>query len=354
MTLRLLQVMAGAESGGAETAFIDMVLALHERGVRQHVVTRTNDRLRRLDAAGVPYTCLPFGGAIDLYTPYQMRKILRTFRPEVVQTWMSRAAAKTPAWESRMGIPRYLKICRLGGYYKLKYYRGADYFIAITPDIKRYLVDQGVPETRVFHINNFADVEEAHTPMTRAQMGTPEDAPLIVTLGRLHTAKAFDTLIRAVVDLPSVHVWIGGAGPEESALQDLITSQNLSDRVKLCGWVDDRAAFLSCGDICVFPSRYEPFGTVFVQAWACRIPLITSLADGPRQYVREGVDALTFDIDDVSGLQRQIQYLLDHPEVVESLTRAGAARYEQEFTKDRTRSAYLDLYDRLLGQKAAA
>jgi hypothetical protein len=43
MTFRVLQVMAGAQKGGAETAFIDTVLALHECGVIQHVVTRPND-----------------------------------------------------------------------------------------------------------------------------------------------------------------------------------------------------------------------------------------------------------------------------------------------------------------------
>ena len=43
------------------------------------------------------------------------------------------------------------------------------------------------------------------------------------------------------------------------------------------------ADLLRAADICVFPSRYEPFGTVFVQSWAQRVPLVTTSSDGPRR-----------------------------------------------------------------------
>ena len=64
--MRIMQVMAGAEHGGAETAFVDMCLALKEAGAVQHIVTRANDlRVPQLRAAGLQVDCLPFGGAID-------------------------------------------------------------------------------------------------------------------------------------------------------------------------------------------------------------------------------------------------------------------------------------------------
>ena len=92
----ILHIMAGAAHGGAETACIDMVLAMHESGQRVGLVTRTNPRNQRLIDAGIPVYTLPFGGAIDIYTPFALKRIFKQFRPQIVQTWMSRAAAKTP------------------------------------------------------------------------------------------------------------------------------------------------------------------------------------------------------------------------------------------------------------------
>lgn len=350
--MRVLQVMAGAEAGGAETAFVDMVIALHQAGITQHVVTRSNAiRVPRLQSAGIPVTTLPFGGTIDVYTPWRIKRLIRSFKPDIVQTWMSRAAAKTPPCPQN-ATHRYLKICRLGGYYKLKYFTGANYFTTITPDIKRHLVDLGVPAVNIFHINNFADVDEPKTVFNRADFNTPEAVPLIVTLGRLHRAKAFDTLLQALVHVPGAYLWIGGAGPDEIELKMLAERLGVLPRVRFTGWVTDRAGFLRAGDICVFPSRYEPFGTVFVQAWAQRIPLIASTADGPRQYVHDGVDGLMFEIDDVETLAARMKELIDDRALARTLANAGYTRFQNEFTRANTVQAYIDLYQKLLSTHA--
>lgn len=346
--MRVLQVMAGAEKGGAETAFVDMVIALKKAGLEQHVATRPNDlRVSRLAGEQIPVTLLPFGGVFDLYTPWRISRLIQSIKPDIVQTWMSRAASKTPPCPKNARHP-YLKICRLGGYYKLKYFKGADYFITITPDIKRHLIDLGVPSDRIFHINNFADVDEPKASFDRARFKTPEGVPLLVTLGRLHQAKGFDTLLQALAQCPGAHLWIGGDGPDRDKLEKRAHQLNLSDRVRFLGWITDRSAFLRVGNMCVFPSRYEPFGTVFVQAWAQKIPLITSDADGPRQYVRPYIDGLVFPVDDVDELARCIQTLIDHPDKGVELARAGYLRYQNEFTREKTVRDYSDLYRSLL------
>jgi hypothetical protein len=59
--MRILQVMAGGKHGGAETAFVDMCLALHEAGEVVEIVTRANDvRVPPLRAAGLTVHTLAF------------------------------------------------------------------------------------------------------------------------------------------------------------------------------------------------------------------------------------------------------------------------------------------------------
>src|SRR5690606_1090055 len=125
-----------------------------------------------------------------------------------VQTWMSRAAQKTPNWKTTKTDQRYLVVSRLGGYYKVGHFKNTDYFNTITPDLKRHLVEGGIEENRILHINNFAEMEKDITPVTKAEFNTPDDAPVLLTLARLHPSKALDILLEALVDLPGVYAWL--------------------------------------------------------------------------------------------------------------------------------------------------
>jgi glycosyltransferase involved in cell wall biosynthesis len=243
-----------------------------------------------------------------------------------------------------MGIPRYLVFARLGGYYKLKYYKSTDYFIGITPDICRYVQDYVIEPERVRHINNFADVEAVERSIDRAEFGTPANATLLLGLGRLHTSKGFDVLIKAVLELDGVYLWIAGEGHERGALEALIAQSGCGARVKLLGWRSDRAALFEACDICAFVSRTEPFGTVFVQAWALKVPVIVSSADGPRQFVRDGEDGLVVAIEDKNGLKTAILKLIDDAQLSDKIVKNGFERYEAEFTKTQSVQNYLSFY----------
>lgn len=350
--LRILEVLAGADHGGAETAFVDTAIALQESGQILEIATRPHDmRVPALKKAGMVVHELPFGGPLDFYTLLALRKISQRFLPNIVQSWMSRAAQKMPRWNENMGIPRYLNVARLGGYYKLKYFKNADYFTTITPDIRRYLMDCGVPGEKVRHINNFAETEPVARAINRSDCGVPKDALLLLGLGRLHSAKAFDTLIRAVAALPGAYLWIAGEGPERSALERLIRDLDVADRIRLLGWRSDRAALLKACDICCFTSRYEPFGTVFVQAWAQKTPLIVSDADGPRQFVRHEEDGLIVPKDDETALRAAILRLSADKGLQAKLTQAGYQRYKSEFMKEKTIEAYLEWFHEILDRE---
>jgi glycosyltransferase involved in cell wall biosynthesis len=263
---------------------------------------------------------------------------------------MARAAWKTPSWDASMNIPRYSHVARLGGYYKLKYFTSAGHFVTNTPDIRRYLVENGIAPDAITHINNFAPEEISHNPLKRSDFGTPQDAPLLAALGRLHPNKAFDTLIRSMAALPGVYLWIAGEGPERGALEKLIAELNLGDRVKLLGWRSDRADLLAAADICVIPSRHEPFGNVFIQAWAQKIPLVTTASEGPSQYVQDGKDALVTPVDDAEMLSKTIARLVADKDLQKQLVENGHGRYLAEFTKENTVRAYLELYHALSGR----
>jgi glycosyltransferase involved in cell wall biosynthesis len=104
---------------------------------------------------------------------------------------------------------------------------------------------------------------------------TPQDAPLAVALGRLHPNKGLDVLIKAAASIPELFVWIAaraGAQPVGNSG----ARAGLQRRCDFLGWRSDRAALYKAADLCVYPSREEPFGNVVVEAWSCGVPIVTT------------------------------------------------------------------------------
>jgi len=335
--MRVVQMMAGAEMGGAETYFVTQTLSLQRAGLDQKVVVRPHPaRVAQLLAGGCEVSTAAFGGRLDLRTHIRLRRMLAAWAPDVVLTWMSRASRACPPGQ-------YVRAARLGGYYDPKYYRGFDHLIGITPDIVEWLAARGWPRERLHHIPNFCRVDDVPAA-DRAAVGTPDDVPLLLALGRLHPAKALDVLLHALVSVPRAHLWIAGEGPLRGELEALAAALGLAERVRFLGWRSDRSALLGAADLCVFPSRYEPNGTVTVEAWAHRVPLVAAASDGPRQQVRDGVDGLLAPIDDADALSAAIRRVLAEPELARSLVEAGAAHAAAEFSEAAVTARYLSFF----------
>jgi glycosyltransferase involved in cell wall biosynthesis len=350
--MRILQVMAGGEHGGAEMAFVDMCIAMKQVGEVIEVVTRQNDvRVPLLNQAGLKVHTLSFSGALDFYTPRKMKKIIENFEPDIVQTWMSRASQKTPNWQQTKTQKRYVNVARLGGYYKVKHFKNTDHFVSITPDIKKYLVDNGIHDNRVRFIQNFAETEIDAVPVSRDTLDTPKNAPVLLTLSRLHDAKAMDVIIDALKDLPDAYLWAAGDGPLKGDLEQQAINNGVLDRVRFLGWRTDRSALLQAADICLFTSRYEPFGTVFAQSWASKTPVIVTRTAGPSQFCEDGIDSLMIDIDDRVAMIAAVQKILSDNVLQMNLVNKGYQKYLDHFTKEKSVGAYLDYYTQILEQQ---
>ncbi|NBX66272.1 MAG: glycosyltransferase [Proteobacteria bacterium] len=340
--MKIIHVMAGAAVGGAETAFVELVTAQHKAGFDVFAVCRPSRRNAEMVQNGVRLTELPFGGLFDFKTTPALKKLISEIKPDVVVTWMNRAAKKLPKNGS------FKWIARFGGYYDFKNYKGVDHCVVNAPDIGRFLHEQGCPQADITFIPNFAEVAADAKPVSRAAHDTPQDAFLFLTLGRLHTNKAFDTLLKAMAQVPDAYLWIGGEGPERDSLEKLCASLGLQNRVRFLGWRDDRWALLKTCDAFVFPSRHEPFGNSFMQSWAAGRALITTASQGPSYYVKDGEDAIVTPIDDVESLAKAMKTVITDSTLRETLAAKGRQKYDQAFDKQSILQQWLDLFSKIL------
>jgi glycosyltransferase involved in cell wall biosynthesis len=260
--------------------------------------------------------------------------------------WMNRAARHAPdgPW-ARVG--------RLGGYYDLKNYRGFDTLVGNTPDIRDWIIGQGCPPDRALYIPNFAEAEPGQAE-PRAAHDTPEGAPLLLGMGRLHEAKAHDVSLKALVQLPDAWLWIAGAGPLEAELKRLAAELGVADRVRFLGWRTDAGALYRAADVCVFPSRYEPLGNTVIQAWAYGLPVVAASSAGPASLICDGENGLLVPIDDVNALACAVRSVLADRALALELSRAGRAEVVADFSKAAVVERWRGLFEILGADQCAA
>src|SRR3546814_16307324 len=108
--MRVLQAMAGAPVGGAETFFTRLCGALQRAGLDQHLLVRPDPvREAALRGAGAEVSTARFGSRLDLTTARRLRRVVGSYRPDIVLTWLNRATAFCPAPGLR-GTPRLARL----------------------------------------------------------------------------------------------------------------------------------------------------------------------------------------------------------------------------------------------------
>jgi glycosyltransferase involved in cell wall biosynthesis len=343
--MRLLQIMGSRQRGGAEAFFSRLCVALAQTRIDkrapidQTVVIRSRAACRDdLVAGGLKPIELPFLFNGDPLTRHRLGRLIAATAPEVVLSWMSRAATTCPP--ARNGR-RFVHVGRLGGYYDLKYYAGCDHLIANTQDIAQYVVAHGWPRGRVHYLPNFVD-ERPAAAADRASLDTPADVPVILALGRLHSDKAFDVLLTALAGVPRAHLWLAGEGPLEASLKQLAGTLGVAARVHFLGWRTDVAALLGAADCLACPSRIEPLGNVILEAWAHRRPVVVAASKGPLGLVRHEGTGLVVPLEDARALADALRRVLEDKSFAAALAERGRAEYLAHFSKDAVTALYRD------------
>jgi len=350
MTRRVLQAIAGAPYGGAETFFLRLVAALQRAGELQRVLIRRNsDRAKRLRAAGVAVAELSFGGAFDLTTRFAFRREIASWRPTIVLTWMSRATQLCPRGEFK-------HVGRLGGYYDLKYYRRCDHLIGNTRAIVDYVIRKGWPTERVTYLPNFVPDAGASTDLdtSLSDATTPGlQRPLVLALGRLHPNKGFDLLLEALAATRGISLWVAGDGAQRRQLERLASRLGIAERVRFLGWRDDVPALLAQTDLLVCPSLHEPLGNVVIEAWSAGVPVIATASDGPAGLITDGENGVLVPLPNTPGggpqaLASAIERVLADAPLRAKLGKAGRRAYEAEFTEPIVVARYRNFFDRAI------
>ncbi|MQM25810.1 glycosyltransferase family 4 protein [Glycomyces albidus] len=204
--------------------------------------------------------------------------------------------------------------------------RGVDVALAASSDLHEHLVDLGAKDARLAPVAAPPRRATGEARAIRDELGIGDDRPVLLSVGRLHPQKDYDTLIAAAArwsDLdPAPLVVIAGDGPERDRLQGLIDATGAD--VRLLGHRTDVGDLLAAADLSVVTSQWEARQLFAQETLQAGVPLVTTRTGGIPELV--GDAGLYFEVGDVDALDLTVRRLLADPAELDGYREASLAR----------------------------
>ena len=239
-----------------------------------------------------------------------------------------------------------------------------DRAIAVSASTRDFLVrDRHVPADRVRLIWNgapldeFAPVSREAALALRREVGLPEDALVIGSIGRLNEQKGHRYLLDAAAcvlpAVPGSRLLIVGDGDLAAPLREQADRLGIGDRVVFAGHRGDVAAVLGAVDVFCISSTYEGTPLTLFEAMSAGKAIVSTAVDGCREVIDDGVTGVLVPPRDAAALAAALTALLREPE--RRLARAAAARQASaRYDIQRCVDEMQALYDEVLRERSPA
>ena len=158
-----------------------------------------------------------------------------------------------------------------------RFYKNTDLIICQSEFMRTdLLMHYHIPESKMRIIYN-----SVNPPLTKVDEQNENTTVQLITVARLSAEKGLDRLIRAVSHIKIPYRFtIIGEGNKRAALQDLINSLSLQQKVFLAGNYENPFAVVSAPSLFLMGSHYEGFPNAMLEALAAGIPVVAFNAPG--------------------------------------------------------------------------
>ncbi|WP_409342698.1 1,4-alpha-glucan branching protein domain-containing protein [Paenibacillus sp. MBLB4367] len=217
----------------------------------------------------------------------------------------------------------------------------------------------GLPEGKIDMIPNGVDSEAMKAGSLRSELRNRYALPhekIVMFVGRLVREKGVQVLLDSIplvtASCPDAKFVVAGKGPMLQTLERQAHAQGVDGRVAFAGFIEDsdRNELYAMSAAAVFPSLYEPFGIVALEAMAAGVPVIVSGTGGLQEIVRHGVDGLTALPGNAESLAAQIIRVLQDEGGAGALASRGLHKVRTQYDWSSIAERTIDCY----GKAAAA
>jgi len=231
--------------------------------------------------------------------------------------------------------------------------RTADRVVAVSPDLKKRLVEGGLDEGRCVVVHNGVNCaplgrrEGELRDTARREMGVRGPGDLVVvTVGRLEAQKAHHHIITVADRLrdshPQLRFALVGGGAREDELRGLIAARDLGNRVLLLGQRRDVPDLLGSADLFLNCSDWEGMPLTTIEAMASGLPVVATHTEGAEQLLTEATGAVV-PIADTDGMAEALARFADSPPLRQAAGQAARQRALEHFSHERMVDQLMDV-----------
>lgn len=376
--------------GGISPHVHDLSQQLQAKGVDVHVVTKATPQapdeevqtsgvhVHRVHLTEVPNDFLHEIQLLNLATEIRVRKLLEDWRPGGEPTlfhahdWLSLDSARELKYEYSLPLVATIHATEFGRHGGInndtsKYIHEQEYWLSyeawriiVASDFMKHEVNRifDSPLDKIDVIYNgvnaskfefeWSDQERAEY---RAKFAEP-DQKIILYVGRFVREKGIHLLLDAanmiLAEDPKAKIVIVGGG-DKDRFQRFSDWAGVGDSVMFTGFMSSRPLYqlYRCADLAVFPSLYEPFGIVALEAMAAGVPVVASDAGGLTEVVLHDKTGTSMFSGNAESLAWAVIRVLKDPVRARHLAESAKARLKTDFDWSNIADKTIKTYDRV-------
>ena len=193
----------------------------------------------------------------------------------------------------------------------------------------------------------------------RAMYALPSEE-IVFNVGRVVYEKGVGVLVeaapRVLRERPQAKFVIAGSGGYLDELRQRAWELGVSEKVLLTGFIpdEDRDRLYCVANCAVFPSLYEPFGIVALQAMAARTPVVVSEVGGLAEVVKHAETGITVYPDNPESLAWGILHTLKRPDWARQRAEHAYRIVREEYNWDTIARQTIAVYERVMEERAKA
>ena len=366
--MRIALVIPTLDRSGAERQLALLACGLPKErfDVRVIALTRGGPYAAWLQAAGVPLVVLHKRMKFDPFALLRLRRELRSFRPDVVHTWLFAANAygrlvsgSRRTWKVVVS-ERCVDSWKAGWQLWLdrRLIPRTDLLVGNSHAVAEFYRGLGVPAERLRVVPNGVRVDAVPNDArsaVRRELGWPENVPVVAYVGRLARQKRLEDLLWAfellrVLRQRDCRFVVVGEGPERESLERFAEQIGVREDVAFVGHRTDAARYLAASDLFWLASDFEGQSNSLLEAMALGVPVIASDIGPNREVIEPGVTGYLVPVGDRAAYSQTAQRLLEHTAERDRLRSAAHAAVTVRRSVEGMVAAYAALYDEVTGR----
>jgi len=229
-------------------------------------------------------------------------------------------------------------------------------FIAYGIKAKNYLISYGADPGKIKIGINTVDVNYFKTEVEKIRSNKKSnEEKILLYVGHLVKGKRVDLLFQAIKLLKDKRkdfiLKIVGDGPEYKYLNNLAKKFDINGYVRFEGFKQksELVNYLAEADCFLFPTEYDIWGLVLIEAMVAGLPCISSIYAGATyDLIKDGVNGFVLDFFETNKLVEKINWILNNPLFAKEMGQKARKFIEKKVTIEKSANGFLQAIDKIL------